>query len=152
MPVDKKRFRCTILSLAMLISSMVFADKKVSIKDLESFEAFKSTLSVIVHKWQPDTDKPQHFYVAKYNSNDTVTYMFWQEMKLLWIFFPDDRAKSDWYGIQFPSGGQLLDLTRDVVATAEEIGGSTYLVSKDWASEKLFETVIDGDLIIVEAE
>jgi hypothetical protein len=75
--------------------------------------------------------------------------MFWLEEKQLWIMTPGGTDEESWLGVRYPSSGELLDLKDDVVDTLDEVGTSTYLVTKDWASERLFDAVINGDLIIV---
>ncbi len=121
----------------------------VSIVDSPGFEAFKLTLSHIVKERNPGTDKLQHFYVAKYSENEVITYMFWQEMKLLWIMSPGGLDEESWLGVRYPSSGQLIDLQNGVVSTDDEVGSSSYLVTKKWAAKRLFEAFIKGDLIIV---
>ena len=48
-----------------------------------------------------------------------------------------------------PSSGELLHIDKDVVATQEEVGTSTYMVSQQWINDKIFKCVVDGDLITV---
>lgn len=121
----------------------------ISILDIDGFDAFKVTLSHIVNERNPDAKKTQHFYVAKYDRAEGYTYMFWAEMKLLWIMPLGDTDEESWLGVRYPSGGELIDLKSDVALTKNDIGSSTYRVSKDWAEERLFDSVIDGDLIII---
>jgi len=121
----------------------------VSIVDSPGFEAFKRTLSHIVKERNPDADRPQYFYVAKHTQNEVITYMFWQEMKLLWIMTLGGLDEESWLGVRYPGSGQLIDLQNSVVSTADEVGSSSYLVTKNWAAERIFEAVIKGDLIII---
>lgn len=121
----------------------------VSILDIDGFDAFKVTLSHIVNERNPDAKQTQHFYVAKYDRAESYTYMFWAEMKLLWIMPLGDTDEESWLGVRYPSGGELIDLKSDVALTKNDIGSSTYRVSQDWAEERLFDSVIDGDLIII---
>jgi len=121
----------------------------VSIVDSPGFEAFKRTLSHIVKERNPGADKLQHFYVAQYPENGVITYMFWQEMKLLWIMSPGRLDEESWLGVRYPSSGQLIDLQNGVVSTVDEVGSSSYLVTKNWAAARVFEAVVKGDLIII---
>ncbi len=154
------KFALTVMAM-FLATSCVTADVNpknqkntdipslVSIVDSPGFEAFKLTLSHIVKERNPSADKLQHFYVARYPENSVITYMFWQEMKLLWIMSPGGLDEESWLGVRYPSGGQLIDLQNGVVSTVDEVGSSSYLVTKNWAAKRLFETLIKGDLISV---
>ena len=103
----------------------------------------------IVRERNPDFEQAQHFYVAKFNSAETQTYMFWAEMNLLWIMSVGDIDEESWLGVRYPSGGELIDLKNDVTPTKNDVGRSTYRVTKDWAEKRLFDAVINGDLITV---
>lgn len=121
----------------------------ISIMDIAGFDAFKVTLNHIVRERNPDFEQAQHFYVAKFNSAETQTYMFWAEMNLLWIMSVGDIDEESWLGVRYPSGGELIDLKNDVTPTKNDVGRSTYRVTKDWAEKRLFDAVINGDLITV---
>lgn len=147
-------FACLVffLSACSTVKSEVEKIQRVdliSILDIDGFDAFKMTLSHIVNERNPDAEQAQHFYVAKYDSADSYTYMFWAEMKLLWIMPLGDTDEESWLGMRYPSGGELIDLKVDVAPTKNDVGSSTYRVSQDWAEERLFDSVIDGDLIII---
>ncbi len=140
---------CTTINADPKIQKNINATPLISILDSPGFASFKLTLSHIVKERNPDANWPQHFYVAKYAKGKAFTYMFWQEMKLIWIMAPGGLDEESWLGIRYPSSGQLIDLQNSVVSTTDKVGSSSYLVTKDWAANRLFDTVIKGDLIIV---
>jgi len=125
------------------------ATQPASILQAPGFKAFKQTLKHIVSERSPDTQKPQHFFVSKYPKDETLTYMFWQEQNLLWIMNIGSTDEESWLGVRYPSGGQLIDLKASVVNTADEVGGSSFLVTKDWAAARLFDAVVLGDSIVI---
>ena len=94
-----------------------------------------------------------HFFVAKYPENQNITYMVWREGRHLWILNIDGGDNPYyWTSVEFPKSGTYLNFDKDVVATKEEIGSSTYLVDQAWINERVFETVINGDLILIDNE
>lgn len=126
------------------------ATKKISIVDLPNFQSFRNNLADIVTERAPKANGKQHFFVSKYSKEVPYTYMFWMESNYLWIIPTQELASTDWLGVRYPASGQLLNLKEDVVATNEEIAGSSYLATKEWAEEKLFDTVVLGDLIVID--
>ncbi|TQV78712.1 hypothetical protein FKG94_11835 [Exilibacterium tricleocarpae] len=120
-----------------------------SILDSPGLKAFKRTLNQIVLERNPGTGQSQHFFVSKYSENESLAYMFWQEKKLLWIMSLGATDEESWLGVRYPSSGQLIDLKNSVVASVDDVGGSSYLVTKEWAAERLFDTVVHGDLIVI---
>jgi len=123
-----------------------------SILETEGLDAFKKTLHHIVQERSNNTKQIQHFFVSKYPEGDNQTYMFWQEEKLLWIMYLGSGDEGSWLGVRYPNSGQLIDLSTSVVNTQEEVGGSSYLVTKDWASKHIFDAIIDGDVIVINKE
>lgn len=120
-----------------------------SIKNHPGFSHFKSTLIAIAQERAPEQKGTHHFFVAKYVATEQVTYMYWLEGRKLWILTPGGTTEESWLGMRYPSGGQLLDVDKDVVATEEEVGGSSYLVAQPWMQQRIYDTVIQGDLIVI---
>lgn len=118
-----------------------------SILQHPGFTHLKSTLKLIIEDKASQPDKSQHFFITKYKAGSTITYMFWKEQQLLWIMPLGNETEESWLGIRHPSGGQLIDIKKDVVATHAEIGSSTYLVSQAWVVKRMHDAVINGDLI-----
>lgn len=121
-------------------------------QETKSLQLFKLTLLNIAKERNPEFKQPQHFYLSSYNKETKASYLYWAEMKLLWIIpiTKTERIDNDpWLDIRYPSNGQLIDMKNDVVESNKEVGSSTYLVSKQWAEKRLFETVVKGDLILI---
>ncbi|WNO09027.1 hypothetical protein [Teredinibacter sp. KSP-S5-2] len=118
-----------------------------SIKDHPGFSHFKSTLIAIAQERAPEQKGTHHFFVAKYVAAEQLTYMYWLEGRKLWILTPGGTTEESWLGMRYPSGGQLLDVDKDVVATEKEVGGSSYLVTQPWMQQRIYDTVVLGDLI-----
>lgn len=124
----------------------------VSIKDNPGFKYFKSTLLKVIEQRRPELTGQHHFYVAHYPEGSEHSYMFWKEARLLWVLHLGTPEEYGWMSMQLPSSGELLHVDRDVVATQEEVGTSTYLVSQDWMNDKIYKCVVDGDLITITYE
>ncbi|MCF6257853.1 MAG: hypothetical protein L3J98_16715 [Gammaproteobacteria bacterium] len=140
---------CTTINANPKAQNNNNATSLISIVDSPGFKSFKLTLSHIVKERNPDANGPQHFYVAKYTKGKAFTYMFWPEMKLLWVMSLGGLDEESWLGVRYPSSGQLIDLQNSVVSTTDKVGSSSYLVTKDWAANRLFDAVIKGDLIVI---
>lgn len=120
-----------------------------SILDFEGLDAFTKTLHHIVKERSQNSKQTQHFYVSKYPEATKQTYMFWPEEKLLWIMHLGADDEDSWLGVRYPNSGQLIDLSTSVVDTQQEVGSSSYLVTKEWASKHVFDAIINGDLIVI---
>lgn len=129
------------------ISEPVSDSSKVSILNAPGFNHFENTLRSIIKDRASDLKGVHHFYVARYDKGSTTTHMLWKEGRKLWILTLGDEKEEHWLAARYPSGGQLIDLDSGVVKTEEEVGTSTYLVTQSWANEKVFQAVVNGDLI-----
>jgi len=154
---------CLYALIALPLSMITLADSinpsttlssnlNSSQQETKSLKRFKLTLLNIAKERNPEFKLPQHFYLSNYNEDTEASYLYWAEMKLLWIIPIDQTERVDndpWLDIRYPSNGQLIDMKNDVVESNKEVGSSTYLVSKEWAEKRLFESVIEGDLILI---
>lgn len=120
----------------------------LSILQNPGVEHLKAMLALVVQDRLPGSTSQQHFFVTKYKDENSSAYLFWKEGQLLWIFTPGDETEETWMSIRYPSGGRLLDLRTDVVAD-DSVGSSTYLVGRTWAQERIYDAVVDGDLIVI---
>ena len=75
--------------------------------------------------------------------------MLWREGRKLWIFSLGNDTKESWLSLRYPSAGQLIDLDNGVVENQAQVGSSTYLVSQPWVNQKIFDMVVNGDLIMI---
>lgn len=91
---------------------------------------------------EPPPAGPQHFCIIGYDpgpddngADGKMAYVHWKEGKRLiqWNSVSDPAYFKD--SIKWARSN--LDLTKDVVATEAEIGGSTYLVTRAWVDEIL---------------
>ena len=122
----------------------------VSIKEHPGFTTFKKTLTLIVKDRAPDHPGTHHFYIAPISKGTDSTYMLWKEGRKLWIVSLGKSTEESWLGMRYPAGGQLIDLDKGVVETEKEVGTSTYLVPRAWVNQRVYDTVVDGDLITIE--
>ena len=121
----------------------------VSILDNPGLNHFKSALAEVIKEYATTPNPVNHFYISKYPADSTITYMLWKEGRKFWIMSLGNEDEYSWRGVLYPSGGQLLDLDTDVVATQDEVGSSTYLVPQDWINERVYDAVVNGDLIVI---
>lgn len=155
---------CFIIVFAFFIQSCVAVQTRTdtgnteaniqldSILESEGFDALKQTLNHIVQERSETPNQTQHFFISKYPTGENQTYMFWQEARMLWIMHLGGEDEESWLGVRYPSSGQLIDLNTSVVNTQDEVGGSSYLVTKEWASHRMFDAIIHGDLIIIDKD
>lgn len=122
-------------------------DNLLSIKNNAGYKHLIDRLKHVVAEKSKTPDN--HFFIAKYPANQSYTYMFWREGQFLWLLDIGGDDPGHWRSVEHPSGGEFIDLTKDVVATPEEIGTSTYLVDQLWVNERLYEAVMKGDLILI---
>jgi len=95
--------------------------------------------------------KMNHFFVMKYASAQTFTYMVWREGRMLWILELGSEKPEHWRQVvQFPRGGTRIDLDKNVVPSNKDVGSSTYLVNQAWVNSIVYDAVINGDLIVIE--
>lgn len=83
-----------------------------------------------------------HFFVGPVNrlgTPDAFAWIYWREGRQLikWEPFSRDRSRL--------SLCRSIELDKDVVPTAEEIGGSSYLVSEAWARRVIGDCVKNGE-------
>lgn len=88
------------------------------------------------------------FFYASPPKDDHV-YVYWMTgNSILIVNLPTERLENyDWYDYK-----ARIDLNTDVIPTADDIGGSTYLTSSDWVEERLKECLNGKKYIIRKAE
>ncbi len=88
------------------------------------------------------------FFYASQPSNGTV-YIYWMTgNSILIVDVPTKRLENyAWYASK-----ARIDLNSDVVPTADDIRGSTYLTSSEWVEERLKECLNGEKFIIRKAE
>lgn len=99
-------------------------------------------------KWltrrQPKAKGTQHFCVVGYRYDDGAlqSWVHWVEgrMLLLWPGSGDPDYAAD--ALLFSN--RQLSLDTDVVATEDDINGSTYLVTRAWVAERLADCTKAG--------
>ena len=143
-----------ILILLLFTSINSHADSSDSVKqsilDHPGFESFKKTLSLIINDRAQNIKGTHHFYIARYEKGSNISYMLWKEGRKLWIRDMGGGYEDSWLAMRMSTGGQFLDVDKDVVETQEEVGSSTYLVTRTWMNQKIYDAVIDGDLVTVQ--
>lgn len=144
---------CLFISLLGCAAAGVAEDQPagatVSILNHSGLEALKITLAHIVRDRTPDAEGTQHFFIAKYEKGSRSSQMLWLEGRKLWMMHIGGETEESWTGLRYPSSGELINLDTGVVDTQEEIGGSTYLTTRDWAADKVYSAVVNGDLIVI---
>ena len=97
-----------------------------------------------------------HFFILR--RTDGQDWIYWREGRLLWAteLVPysekkgpaELRARAVW-DMRLRRPWKPIDLDTGVVPTREDIGSSTYLVSKDFVADIVFDCVLDGELLVV---
>lgn len=88
------------------------------------------------------------FFYASQPKEGTV-YIYWLTgNSILIVNLPTKRLEDySWY-----ENKARIDLNSDVVPTADDIGGSTYLTDSDWVEERIKECLNGEKFIIRKAE
>ena len=73
---------------------------------------------------------------------DGEFWLLWHEKKRLFLIYWPVSSKE--FCSEGQPGRRSLDLTKDVVKTADDIRGSTYLVDESWASRVVFDAIVRG--------
>jgi hypothetical protein len=87
------------------------------------------------------------FYASQ--PNEGTVYIYWMTgNSILIVDVPTKRLENySWY-----ESKARIDLNSDVVPTADDIGGSTYLTDADWVQERIKECLNGKKFIIRKAE
>jgi hypothetical protein len=94
----------------------------------------------------PRRHPPQHVCVVGYRSPDaTLAWVHWREGHRLILWEPGEP----WADDALLMSRRQLDLRTDVVATDDEIGGSTYLVTRAWVRAILADCARAGRRVVV---
>lgn len=54
-----------------------------------------------------------------------------------------------WRYIEYPRGAEYIELDNEIVPTPDDITGDSFLVSQPWIYTRIYETMINGDLIVI---
>ena len=129
--------------------SAVVKDSLISIEKNPGYTHILSSLGELVQS--SAKQKVNNFFIARDPEGAKVTYMLWREKRVLWILSLDGNNAEHWSSvIQFPRASEYIELDTNVVATQKDIGTSSYLVDKPWVSEKIYDAVVNGDIITIE--
>jgi hypothetical protein len=94
------------------------------------------------------SQKLNHFCAIGYRlpGGSEVAWVLWEEGKavILWEGSADPE-----YPVELALSRRYLDLDKDVVATAEEVGSSTYLVTREWVKGITRDCEAHGDKFVV---
>jgi hypothetical protein len=140
----------TMVSALMLMSgyycTLCAAETRLSITQHRGFEQLRDSLQRLV-KVESKKCGNHHFFVATYPPDRDFTYMFWREGRALWILEIGDGSSHHWESvIATPRSGTRINLDLDVV---DDPGSSTYLVGSAWVKDIIYDTVLNGDLVVI---
>ncbi|SET58065.1 hypothetical protein SAMN05443639_103430 [Stigmatella erecta] len=97
------------------------------------------------------TQRLNHFCVIGYRepSGGEYAWVIWKEGRALILWEPSaDPA----YPTSLATSRRFLHLDRDVVASGEDVNGSTYLVTRDWVSQLTRDCESQGEKFAVSKE
>lgn len=106
-------------------------DHWTKIQKNNGFKGWEKELHRIVQK---DADQAENTFcvVVDQKESDLKAYVYWPQKSRLIIWGPSNDEISN-----LDQAGEPLDLKHDVVATQDDIGSSTYLVTRTWVSNIL---------------
>ncbi|MFZ6746392.1 hypothetical protein ACO0LC_24435 [Undibacterium sp. JH2W] len=94
----------------------------------------------------------QHIHIAnvQMENGETGLYAYWKEDQSILILqffeYPSDKPGLSWLHHK-----ARIDLKTDVVATEEQMNGSTYLVTSAWAQHIVDSCIKQGDLLLLKS-
>lgn len=142
------RYLTVWLSMSGILAAAPIVEKHPQ-KDL----IMRSLQRLVTERAKTDEN---HFFFLK--RKDGIDWVYWREGRLLWSteFEPyyekkgatEIRARSVW-DLRLCTPHKPINLDTDVVAKPEDIGSSTYLVSKDFVAAIVYDCVQDGELVVV---
>jgi len=131
----------TLLRLAGMVPIACCVQAQPANVDMARFHNAQPAIKRFIATAKPRLSGDQHFCVVSYPIGDGYAWVHWLEGNQL-IYWrgaadgpPDDT-------IAFST--RKLDLAKDVVATDEDIAGSTYLVSRKWVNDRLADCKARG--------
>lgn len=116
-------------------------------KEADVFPQAEKVLEALVKE---KADVPtNHLYVStiKKSGKYEFAWVYWKEKRQLIRLEPFDAKR--WKKALLYSR-QVLDIDKDVVPTAEDIKGSTYLVDEDWACRTIGDCMKNGKEYIIQ--
>ena len=118
-------------------------------KEADVFPQAEKVLEALVKEKADVTTN--HLYVSpvKKVGKDEFAWVYWKEKRQLIRWEPFDAKR--WKKALLYSR-QVLDIDKDVVPTAEDIKGSTYLVDEDWACRTIGDCMKNGREYIIQKE
>jgi hypothetical protein len=123
------------------------SDQYISITQHQGYQHLLSSLKSFIQNTKTQQTR-HHFFIAKYPPNREYTYIFWLEGKAVWNVNLTGITKEHWQStIETPSSGAFVNLDTDVV---DEIGTSTYLVSTSWAKQVIYDSILNGDRLVID--
>jgi hypothetical protein len=98
-----------------------------------------------------------HFFVLR--KKDGKDWIYWREGRLLWDtdlapYYENKgpaeiRARAVW-DLRLHTPRKPIDLDTDAVPAGTDVGGSTYLVTKDLVADIVYECVLDGEMLTLQ--
>jgi hypothetical protein len=125
-----KRWLSSIIRLSLVTLAVAFAQEPSQLKlfGLTSdadFRNYKQVVTAYARKHRPYAENT--FCVLGFQSDDNL--------KGAWVIWPEGKQIVLWEGGELDSSRRKLDLKTDVVATEEDLHGSTYRVTQAWVKE-----------------
>ena len=150
--------KCRFLSVLLagvLISTLAKSPGRPAYYPLDSKTDYRERLHVLrkfVHRY--GKSRVHRIYVAKADPGDGKTYLYgyWREGHSILILthftptFDGGKETTDYGWLEYKA---RIDLHTDVVPSAEDVGGSTFLVDKPWADRIVKTCVTDGRKIVI---
>jgi hypothetical protein len=97
------------------------------------------------------TQRVNHFCVIGYREpgGSEYAWVIWKEGRALILWEPSADPE---YPMSLSTSRRFLHLDRDVVASDEEVNGSTYLVTREWVGQLTRDCESHGDTFTVSKE
>jgi hypothetical protein len=155
----------TMPAVSALAHAPVQASQSVSLRAIERAPYFPCVVSLLQRIVDAEhVVEPQRLSLASSAGADgsTLVRIYWPQARAILLIDPamacgrdsedgrhdnaqhDDEQDLDWYGTK-----ARIDLDTDVVATTDDIAGSTYLVDRPWVNAVIAACLNGHGLVVV---
>jgi hypothetical protein len=134
-----------IIALALLFSQISSANPKQAFDPKGTNCLFVKFMTKFAQS-EKGIPEINSFFVAEGVEHPEGEYwVYWpQKRKILLVGWPAEDCRSPILLIR-----KQIDLTKDVVKSESDVGGSTYLVTEDWARKTVYDAAKSGYQISV---
>ncbi|WP_087018447.1 hypothetical protein [Thaumasiovibrio subtropicus] len=145
--IYKALIAISLFFMSSLANASEMPPAKVSA--LSTFPALQDQISQLVSTASNSTHSTHQLFISHYDNDALTAYVYWQQGQELWILPISTKPDESWAFIHANANMRRIHLVDHVVASADDVGSSTFLVDRAWAAAHLFNAVVHGEAITI---